>query len=71
MDLIAERCAIVIQLSTGFGLAVPFEERAALVELCPRLATLNPCSMSFGMAELRNPPAWSSAISAEAPAARC
>jgi uncharacterized protein (DUF849 family) len=57
MDLIAERCPILIQLSTGVGLHVPFEERAALVELRPRMATLNPCSMSFGMAELRNPPA--------------
>ena len=56
-DLIAERCPILIQLSTGVGLHVPFEERAALVELRPRMATLNPCSMSFGMAELRNPPA--------------
>jgi 3-keto-5-aminohexanoate cleavage enzyme len=57
MELIAERCPILIQLSTGVGLSVPFEERAALVELRPRMATLNPCSMSFGMAELRNPPA--------------
>jgi 3-keto-5-aminohexanoate cleavage enzyme len=57
MDLIAERCPILIQLSTGVGLSVPFEQRAALVELKPRMATLNPCTMSFGMAEFRNPPA--------------
>jgi uncharacterized protein (DUF849 family) len=57
MDLIAERCPILIQLSTGVGLDVPFEERAALVELRPRMATLNPCSMSFGAGEFRNPPA--------------
>jgi 3-keto-5-aminohexanoate cleavage enzyme len=57
MDLIAERCPILIQLSTGVGLSVPFEQRAALVELKPRMATLNPCSMSFGAAEFRNPPA--------------
>ncbi|MCW2716779.1 3-keto-5-aminohexanoate cleavage protein [Pseudonocardia sp.] len=57
MDLIAERCPILIQLSTGVGLSVPFEERAALVELRPRMATLNPCSMSFGGGEFRNPPA--------------
>ena len=31
--------SILIQLSTGVGLAVPFEERAALVELRPRMAT--------------------------------
>jgi uncharacterized protein (DUF849 family) len=35
---------------------VPFEDRAALVELRPRMATLNPCSMSFGEGEFRNPP---------------
>ena len=32
MDLIAERCPILIQMSTGVGLAVPFTEREALVE---------------------------------------
>jgi uncharacterized protein (DUF849 family) len=56
MDLIAEKCPILIQLSTGVGLGVPFEARAGLVELRPRMATLNPCSMSFGDAEFSNPP---------------
>ncbi len=56
MDLIAERCPILIQLSTGVGLSVPFAERAELVELQPEMATLNPCSMSFGRGEFRNPP---------------
>lgn len=56
MDLIAERCPILIQLSTGVAPGVPFDQRAALVDLRPRMATLNPCSMSFGTAEFRNPP---------------
>jgi uncharacterized protein (DUF849 family) len=56
MDLIAERCPILIQLSTGVGLSVPFEAREALVELKPLMATLNPCTMSFGAGEFRNPP---------------
>jgi 3-keto-5-aminohexanoate cleavage enzyme len=56
MRLIEERCPILIQLSTGVGLNVPFADRAALVELRPRMATLNPCSMSFGEGEFRNPP---------------
>lgn len=56
MDLIAERCPILIQLSTGVGLSVSFEEREKLVALRPRMATLNPCSMSFGAGEFRNPP---------------
>src|SRR6202162_2136264 len=56
MDLIAERCPILIQMSTGVGLSVPFEDRERLVELRPRMATLNPCSMSFGDGEFLNPP---------------
>lgn len=56
MDLIEQRCPIHIQLSTGVGLGVEFEDRARLVELRPRMATLNPCSMSFGAGEFRNPP---------------
>jgi 3-keto-5-aminohexanoate cleavage enzyme len=56
MDLIAERCPILMQLSTGVGLDVPFEEREKLVELRPRMATLNPCSMSFGSGVFINPP---------------
>jgi uncharacterized protein (DUF849 family) len=57
MDLIADRCPILIQLSTGVGLGVPFVDREKLVELRPRMATLNPCSMSFGFGEFLNPPA--------------
>jgi 3-keto-5-aminohexanoate cleavage enzyme len=56
MDLIQERCPILLQLSTGVGLDMPFAEREALVELRPRMATLNPCSMTFGAGEFRNPP---------------
>jgi 3-keto-5-aminohexanoate cleavage enzyme len=57
IDLIGDRCPILVQLSTGVGLTVPFEERAELVELKPAMATLNPCSMSFAGGEFRNPPA--------------
>ena len=57
MEKIAERCPILIQLSTGVGLDVPFDERERLIELRPQMATLNPCSMSFGAGEFRNPPA--------------
>jgi uncharacterized protein (DUF849 family) len=56
MELIAERCDILVQLSTGVGLGVPFDARAGLVELRPAMATLNPCSMSFGDSEFSNPP---------------
>src|ERR1700742_3271882 len=56
MDLIAERCPILIQMSTGVGLDVPFAEREKLVEVRPRMATLSPCSMSFGSGEFLTPP---------------
>ena len=49
MDLIAERCCRPHpDVHPGVGLSVPFEEREALVELRPRMATLNPCTMTFG-----------------------
>jgi 3-keto-5-aminohexanoate cleavage enzyme len=57
MDRIRDQSPILIQLSTGVGLDTPFEDREKLVELKPRMATLNPCSMSFGTGEFRNPPA--------------
>ncbi len=56
VGLIEDACPVLIQLSTGVGLAVPFEEREQLVLARPRMATLNVCSMSFGAGEFRNPP---------------
>jgi uncharacterized protein (DUF849 family) len=56
VGLIEEACPALIQLSTGVGLDVPYEERERLVEARPRMATLNVCSMSFGSGEFRNPP---------------
>lgn len=57
IGLIRDRCPIAVQLSTGVGLTVPFEEREKLVELRPAMVTLNPCSMTFAGGEFRNPPA--------------
>lgn len=54
--LIEEACPALVQISTGVGLDVPHEERSRLVEARPRMASLNPCSMSFGAGEFRNPP---------------
>ena len=56
IGLIEEACPALIQLSTGVGLTVPYEDREKLVEARPRMATLNVCSMSFGTGEFRNPP---------------
>jgi 3-keto-5-aminohexanoate cleavage enzyme len=57
VGLIEDACPALIQLSTGVGLDVPFEQRVRLVEARPRMATLNVCSMTFGTGEFRNPPA--------------
>jgi 3-keto-5-aminohexanoate cleavage enzyme len=54
--LVADSCDALVQLSTGVGLSVPFEERERLIEARPRMASLNPCSMSFAVGEFRNPP---------------
>jgi 3-keto-5-aminohexanoate cleavage enzyme len=56
MSLIEESCPTLIQLSTGVGLTVPYEEREGLLEARPAMATLNVCSMSFAGGEFRNPP---------------
>lgn len=55
VEAIREACPGITQLSTG-GLQFTYEERMALVEARPAMATLNPCTMSFGTAEFRNPP---------------
>ena len=55
-DLIADRCPILIQMPAGAGLSVPSEERGRRAGLRPRMAALNPCSMSLGEGESSNPP---------------
>jgi uncharacterized protein (DUF849 family) len=54
LDAVHESCPILTQLSTGGFF--PYEDRARLVELKPRMASLNLCTMTFGKAEFRNPP---------------
>jgi len=56
VELIQEACPALIQLSTGVGLGVPFDDRERLVETRPAMATLNVCSMTFGESEFHNPP---------------
>jgi 3-keto-5-aminohexanoate cleavage enzyme len=56
VGLIEQACPALIQLSTGVGLGVSFEERERLVEARPAMATLNVCSMTFGDGEFHNPP---------------
>jgi 3-keto-5-aminohexanoate cleavage enzyme len=56
LGLIHDQCNALIQLSTGVGLTVDFEDRERLVEVRPRMATLNPCSMTFADREFHNPP---------------
>jgi 3-keto-5-aminohexanoate cleavage enzyme len=56
VSLIHERCPALVQLSTGVGLGVAYEDREQLIEARPEMATLNVCSMSFADGEFRNPP---------------
>jgi uncharacterized protein (DUF849 family) len=56
VELVGDGSPALVQLSTGVGLNVSYEERARLVEVRPRMATLNVCSMTFGSGEFRNPP---------------
>lgn len=56
---IRARCDIVVQASTGVGLAVPCEERVEILrgeEVDVKMATLNPASMTFGTGTFSNPP---------------
>lgn len=56
VELVQEACPILIQVSTGVGVGIEFEDRARLVELRPQMATLNPNTMTFGDGEFSNPP---------------
>jgi uncharacterized protein (DUF849 family) len=56
VELVQEQSPILVQVSSGVSTEASFEERLALMELRPQMATLSPCSMSFGAGEFRNPP---------------
>ncbi len=56
IERIQAACPILVQLSTGVGVDVSLEDRSRLVELRPRMASLNPCTMTFGDAVFINPP---------------
>jgi uncharacterized protein (DUF849 family) len=55
VEAVREVCPGVVQLSTG-GLQFTYEERMRLIQARPAMATLNPCTMTFGAAEFKNPP---------------
>ena len=55
VEAVRDVCPGIVQLSTG-GLAFAYEDRMKLVEAKPAMATLNPCTMTFGAEEFRNPP---------------
>lgn len=55
VEAVCAICPGIVQLSTG-GLAFTYEDRMKMVEAKPAMATLNPCTMTFGAAEFRNPP---------------
>jgi 3-keto-5-aminohexanoate cleavage enzyme len=56
---IRSRCDVVVQASTGVGLAVTPEERVEIIasdQVDVTMATLNPASMTFGTGTFHNPP---------------
>ena len=55
VEAVRATCPGIVQLSTG-GLAFTYEDRMKMVEAKPAMATLNPCTMTFGAEEFRNPP---------------
>jgi 3-keto-5-aminohexanoate cleavage enzyme len=59
VDEIRSRCDIVVQASTGVGLAVPPMDRLAIVasgRVDVTMATLNPATMTFANGTFANPP---------------
>jgi 3-keto-5-aminohexanoate cleavage enzyme len=54
VEAVRAACPAIVQLSTGGQF--PYEDRMRLVEARPAMATLNPCSMTIGDSEFRNPP---------------
>jgi uncharacterized protein (DUF849 family) len=63
VEAVRATCPGIVQLSTG-GLAFAYEDRMKMVEARPAMATLNPCTMTFGPAEFRNPPKQMMALAA-------
>jgi 3-keto-5-aminohexanoate cleavage enzyme len=56
---IRSRCDVVVQASTGVGLAVSCEDRLEIIgsgRVEVTMATLNPASMTFGTGTFSNPP---------------
>jgi 3-keto-5-aminohexanoate cleavage enzyme len=56
VELVQEQSPILVQVSSGVSTEASMDERLALMELRPQMATLSPCSMTFGAGEFRNPP---------------
>lgn len=47
-ELIAEKCNVIVQVSTGGAIGMDFSERVAPVKLRPEMATLTAGSVNFG-----------------------
>jgi len=58
IELIKDRCNIVIQVSTGGAVGMTAEERLQPVYLQPEMATLSTGSINFGDDVFLNPPAY-------------
>lgn len=56
MDLIKEKCDVIVQVSTGGAVGMTAEERVQPVTLSPEMATLSTGTVNFGDGVFENPP---------------
>lgn len=58
IDLIKEKCDVIIQISTGGAVGAPIEERMAPLALKPEMATLTAGTVNFGNDVFFNSPQY-------------
>ncbi|HED24437.1 MAG TPA: 3-keto-5-aminohexanoate cleavage protein, partial [Firmicutes bacterium] len=58
IDLIKEKCSVIVQVSTGGAVGMSAKERLQPVYLKPEMATLSTGSVNFGEDVFMNPPAY-------------
>lgn len=57
ISAVAARCDVIVQVSTGGAVGMSAQERSAVIELAPEMATLSVGSVNFGAGVFINHPA--------------
>ncbi|MDP3058690.1 MAG: 3-keto-5-aminohexanoate cleavage protein [bacterium] len=65
IELIKEKCDIIVQISTGGATSAKIEERIAPISLKPEMATLTTGTVNFGSDVFFNPPEYVEKIARE------